>query len=249
MKYSPRFAYTFTPSSSLLDLSANAGFSIRGLVAVIDSTAGLVIFAAGTAGLGYSALSGGNVLTLQASLAGTASIDNLVFFYDDGVQQAAVGDIASAAPDAGNPVKIGGQARLTNPAAVTDGQRVNGTFDKVGRQLVVGAPRALKGRTRTNIAASTAETTIVAAGAAGVFNDLYGLVITNGGVATMAVTIRDATAGTPVMVFQVPATDTRGMTFAVDSAMVQAAAANNWTATCTPNATSVDITALYAVNV
>jgi len=48
------------------------------------------------------------------------------------------GDTASAATDAGNPVKMGGKA-LTNyslPATVTTGQRVNAWYDLTGAQVV-----------------------------------------------------------------------------------------------------------------
>lgn len=109
----------------------------------------------------------------------------------------------------------------------------------------VTALRQIRGRQRTNIPASTAETTIVAAQGSGIFANLYGLTITNNGAATMGVTIRDVAAGTAVLVFQVPATDTRGLMLDVSSAIPQATANSAWTATCTPNATSVDITALY----
>ncbi len=248
MKYSPRFTYTFTPGSATLNLSANSGFALPGLLAVVDVTAATTIYAVGQTGLSYSAFSAGTI-TLQAPMTGLLATDVLEFFYDDGtVPGLAMGDTASAATDAGNPVKIGGQARTANPVAVANGQRVNATFDKLGKLIAVGAVRELKGKTHVTITASTAETTIVAAGAAGVFNDVYGLILTNNGSAPMAVSIRDATAGTVFMVFQVPSRDTRGVMLPVDSAWVQAAAANNWTAACTPNATSADITAFYVQN-
>ena len=144
---------------------------------------------------------------------------------------------------------VTGQARITNPPAVADGQKVSAIFDKLGKQIVVGAIRDQKTRQRTNIAASTAETTIITSGGIGVFNDLYGLIISNNGSAVMSVTIRDVTGGIPIAVFEVPATDTRGMMLPVDSAIPQTTAASAWTATCTPNATSVDITALYVKNI
>jgi len=48
------------------------------------------------------------------------------------------GDIASAATDSGNPVKVGGKAFSGTPTAVTDGQRVNAWYDLNGRQVVKG---------------------------------------------------------------------------------------------------------------
>jgi hypothetical protein len=157
------------------------------------------------------------------------------------------GDTAPGSTDANNPVKIGGVARTSNPIAVTNGQRVNGIFDKLGKQVVVGALRDLKGVQKTSIT-TTAETTVVTAGAAGVFNDVYAIVVTNKSATGVSVDFRDATAGTVRMTLYAPATDTRGFTVAVDSAMVQAAAANNWTATLSAGVTSIEITMLYVSN-
>src|SRR6516164_463146 len=157
------------------------------------------------------------------------------------------GDTASGSADANNPVKIGGVARTSNPTAVTNGQRVNGIFDKLGKQVVVGALRDVKGVQKTSITTTT-ETTVVTAGAAGVFNDIYAIVVTNKSATTVYVDFKDATAGTTRMTLAAPANDTRGFTVTVDSAMVQAVAANNWTATVSSAVTSIEITMLYVSN-
>jgi hypothetical protein len=157
------------------------------------------------------------------------------------------GDTASGSADANNPVKIGGVARTSNPTAVTNGQRVNGIFDKLGKQVVVGALRDVKGVQKTSITTTT-ETTVVTAGTAGVFNDVYAIVVTNKSATTVYVDFKDATAGTTRMTLAAPANDTRGFTVAVDSAMVQAVAASNWTATLSGAATSIEITMLYVSN-
>ena len=157
------------------------------------------------------------------------------------------GDTASGSADANNPVKIGGVARTSNPTAVTNGQRVNGIFDKLGKQVVVGALRDVKGVQKTSITTNT-ETTVLTAGAAGVFNDVYAIVLTNKSATGVSVDFKDATAGTTRMTLYAPATDTRGFTVAVDSAMVQAVAANNWTATSSAAVTSLEITMLYVSN-
>jgi hypothetical protein len=157
------------------------------------------------------------------------------------------GDTASGATDANNPVKIGGVARTSNPTAVTNGQRVNASFDKLGKLIAVGAIRDVKGVQKTSITTTT-ETTVVTAGGAGVFNDVYAIVVTNKSATGVSVDFRDATAGTVRMTLYAPATDTRGFTVAVDSAMVQAVAANNWTATLSGAVTSIEITMLYVSN-
>jgi hypothetical protein len=157
------------------------------------------------------------------------------------------GDVANAATDTGNPIKIGGQAQTGNPTAVTNGQRVNAMFDKVGKLVAVGAVRTLKGVQATSIVVAS-ETTIVTAGAAGVFQDLYGLILTNTSATAVWIAIKDATGGTTRATFSVPANDTRGFMVPVDSAMVQAVAANNWTATVNTAVTGINVTALFVSN-
>lgn len=159
------------------------------------------------------------------------------------------GDVAHDGIDSGNPVKVGGQARQTNPAAVADADRVNAIYDDIGRQVITGSIRDLKVNQQTTITSSTSETTIVTAGAAGVFHDLYGLIISNTSATGLSVTIKDATAGTTRFIIYVPATDTRGFMLPESAGHNQAAAANNWTATCSASVASVQITALCVKNV
>ena len=158
------------------------------------------------------------------------------------------GGVANDGVDSGNPIKIGGQARTTNPTAVADADRVNFIADKLGKQIVVGAIRDLKGVQNTTITSSTSETTIVTA-VASTFLDLYGLIIANTSATACEVTIKDATAGTTRCSFEVPATDTRGFMVPVDSGIPQAAVNNNWTATCGTSVASIKITALYVKNI
>jgi hypothetical protein len=158
------------------------------------------------------------------------------------------GDVAAAAADSGKPVKVGGVGHTANPTAVTDGQRVNAIFDKLGKQITVGAIRDLKGIQATTITSSTSETTIVTA-VASTFLDLYGLVITNTSATATKVTIKDSTAGTTRAVYQIPAGDTRGFMLPVDSALPQATVNNNWTATCGTSVSAIEIAAYYVKNI
>jgi hypothetical protein len=159
----------------------------------------------------------------------------------------AAGDIAAAATDSGNPVKIGGVGKTANPSAVTDGQRVNSMFDKIGKQVVVGGLRELKVEAVLTLTASTTETTLLAA-VASTFLDLYLLAIENTSATATEVIIRDATAGGKARAFMVPAGETRGFALSMDSAIPQGAVNNNWTAQCTTSVTSVKITALFVKN-
>jgi hypothetical protein len=160
--------------------------------------------------------------------------------------QAVGGDTASAASDAGNPIKIGAVAKTANPTAVTDGQRVNVLADKLGKIISVPAIRDLKGVQKTTIISSAAETTIITS-VASTFLDLYALIITNSSATAASCTIKDATGGTTRLIMTIPAGEDRGFAVEAGSAMPQAVAANNWTATCTSVA-SIEITAMYVKN-
>jgi hypothetical protein len=205
-------------------------FRVRS-TAVASGTVNVTISPVGTASSDAAVVSVGAALP-----AGTNTIGGVA------------GDTASGASDAGNPIKTGGLAKTANPTAVTDGQRVASLFDKLGKQVVVGAIRDLKGMQSTTITSSTSETTIVTA-AASTFLDLYGLVITNTSATVTKVTIKDSTAGTTRAVFEIPATDTRGFMLPVDSALPQATVNTNWTATCGTSVASVEIAAYYVKNI
>src|SRR5215472_13372071 len=193
---------------------------------------------------------------LSTVITGTGSVtiawtlgtnDDLVSVVQEGAPWVVQGDVANGSTDGNNPVKIGGLAKTANPTAVSDGQRVAATFDKQGKQVVVGALRQLKGVQQTSIT-SASETTIVTAGSSGVFQDLYGLVLANRSATGVYVTIKDATAGTTRSVIYCPANDTRGFMLPVDSAIPQASAANNWTATVSSAVTAIEVTALFVSN-
>lgn len=158
------------------------------------------------------------------------------------------GGVANDAVDSGNPHKIGGQARTSNPTAVANADRVNAMFDKLGKLISVSAVRDLKGKQKTTITSSTSETTIITAAGASVFADLYGLHIANTSATACNVTIKDSTDGSTVDIIAVPAGETRGFMTDCGSAIPQATANNNWTATCSASVASIEITALYVLN-
>lgn len=164
------------------------------------------------------------------------------------VDVAVVGNQPHDGADAGYPIKIGGKARTTNPSAVADGDRVDGTFDDIGRQVVVPfGVRDLVGHQHTQIASSSSETTIVTAGAAGVFHDLISLILTNQTATAVNVTIKDATTGTTRMIIALAASGGAVLTF--PAPVNQASAAANWTATLSSAAVTVNIFAQFVKNV
>lgn len=157
------------------------------------------------------------------------------------------GKTAAAASITAKPVTVGGQAKTANPTAVTDGQVVNTTHDKLGKLIAVSAIRDLKAMQSTTITASTSETTIVTA-IASTFCDLYGLVLANSSATATSVTIKDSTTGTTRAVIYVPAGETRGFMMDAGSALPQATVNTNWTATSSASITSLFVSAYYVKN-
>src|ERR1700676_1854298 len=97
------------------------------------------------------------------------------------------------------------RAAVSNPANATDGTIVAVMSDKAGRLVFSeGHTRDNCASQFTSIAASTAETTIVTAGGAGVFNDLTGLIITTTNAAAATLTFRSTTGGGTIFVLDYP---------------------------------------------
>lgn len=154
----------------------------------------------------------------------------------DRVQGTANNGVAAS----GSPVQTGGVAQLVNPTAVTSGQIAQMMTDKVGRQVAtLISLRELYAQNNTVIASSAAETTILTAGAAGVFHDLSEMIISNTSAIATQIDIKDATAGTTRFTVWVPANTTvpvNPITY-----ITQATAANNWTATCSSATSTVSL--------
>ncbi|MCJ2102472.1 hypothetical protein [Methylobacterium sp. E-046] len=101
--------YTFTASAKTLDFSGTTGFDVRRLLAVLNLTRGAVVYAVGTAGLGYSALTG-SVVTLAFDTSAHANGDAMMVLYDapnTGAQDATLQSILTAL---GAPVLASGAA-------------------------------------------------------------------------------------------------------------------------------------------
>lgn len=161
----------------------------------------------------------------------------------------AVGGLtASGSSLAAAPVTKGGLAKTANPTAVADGQVVNSLHDKLGKQVVVGSLRDLKGDQRTILTSTTTETTIVTA-VASTFLDLYGLEIENTSATAVSVSFRDVTAGTVRFSYTVPPNDIRGFMLPESAAKKQATVNTAWTAQCGTSVASVNITAYYVKNI
>lgn len=136
------------------------------------------------------------------------------------------GDVPSDTGDSGNPVKVGGQARTTNPIAVTDADRVNFTADDLGRQLV--RPFQVRDLTVTAYVSVTGGTeTTLLAGSAGNFHDCLMITGSNNSDAAVSVDIRAVTGGNILHTMRIPANSMAGWAPALP--WPQDATGNNWT--------------------
>lgn len=157
------------------------------------------------------------------------------------------GNAATGTSVSGNPLLDGGRAATTQPTAVTDGQAVPVMLDKFGKVVTAPhGPRELRAQSSVvTLTASTAETTLIAAGGAGVKNDLTSLTFVNTSATVTIMTVRDATAGGNVYPFAVPPTDTRGISF--PAPFKQTTANNNWTIQSSVSITDLRCVAQYII--
>jgi hypothetical protein len=153
-----------------------------------------------------------------------------------------VGEVAHDGVDAGNPIKVGFQARTTLPTAVADADRVNAFADKYGRVVSYDlVPRELIVHNRI-VLTSTSETTLIATGGANVFRDIVDLTMSNESATEVRVDIRDATGGTVRFSMDL-FPDGGGLSKMFRVPLTQAVADNNWTAQLSTGVSSVYITA------
>lgn len=144
--------------------------------------------------------------------------------------------------------ELSGIARTTNPTATSDGERVNSSFDKLGRQLVI--PYQVRDLVSTARAtASTGAETTLFAGAASTFHDMVYVRAANTSTAAVAISIRDATGGGVVSSIVVPASDTHSSLYTVP--LPQNAAGDTWTFQNTGtdvSNTTIEVSALFLKN-
>jgi len=149
------------------------------------------------------------------------------------------GDVAHDAVDSGNPLKIGLQARTTDPSVVANADRVNGISDTLGKQIVlVGSNHDRKvvgNTTRTNTTAAD----VIAAQGAGVRTVVTNILVTNAHVSVNTkVEIRD---GTTVRVLGFARSDGGGYALHNPSGLFISTANTAVTARCVTTGADVDI--------
>jgi len=138
-----------------------------------------------------------------------------------------------------NPVPTGVYGVSANTTAITSGRAANTMGDLHGRQVVqIGNIAQVQDKNRVAIS-STTETTMIAA-VASIRHILHDLVIANTSTTNpVTVDIRDTTAGTIRMTFQIPAGQTVTWSSAMGSA--QGAVNTNWTAQLTGTSPTVTL--------
>jgi hypothetical protein len=230
-----------------LNVAGVRQFRITGLAAMtgtatvtirVSNAAGMPITPANirttTNQIGGVTIASGNGTATAGSQRVTIASDNTAFTI------LATGNTADDSPASGNPVPIGLTARQTNRTAVGDGDVVRQAADDIGRAVVaIGQVRDLMVHQHTQIASTAAETTVLSAGAAGVFHDITQIVLTNQTATAVNCTLKDATAGTTRMIIALAASG--GAVIPFSRPMNQAAAANNWTITLSSAAVTVNV--------
>lgn len=157
------------------------------------------------------------------------------------------GTVEHDAADAQGPVKIGAQARTTNPTAVSDADRVNVIADDIGR--VVNYPYQVRDLVATAQASLTTGTTqTLLAAASGVFNDLISITASNSSDQAATFDITEGNGGGVTVKFRVPANNTISLNF---PAPIPASAANEtWYADLEDiTGTTVTVSAVFIKNV
>jgi hypothetical protein len=113
------------------------------------------------------------------------------------------GDIAHDAVDSGNPQKIGGVARSSEPTAVATADRVQAMFDLVGKMIVLpyANPENFVSGVISSAMTGTTSTSLIAAPAAGLRNYITQITVSNSH-ATVGtdIIIQDGSGGTTLYV-------------------------------------------------
>ena len=202
---------------------------------------------AGTNVIGHVIVDSGTITTVSAVTAITnalpAGTNNLGKVQVLGNAGAAFDAAVNAAPPA-NAIQIGCLAATALPTANTATDLTVPMTDKFGRQIVIAnTVRDLTGMQATTIMSSTSATTIITAGASGVYNDIISLAITNSSATALIVTISD---GTKSLVYAIAANG--GIMIQPSSPIPATSAATAWQITCGTSVASIYVVAQFAAN-
>ncbi len=221
---------TSTAKGTLADPVLSDATVVGGSIGVTKSGTWIIDGVSGTISLPTGASTATNQATANTAL-GSISTSSAATYgalsSTGAAAQQVQGNVANDSPDAGNPFKVGGVGRTTLPTAVTDGDRVDAQFDKMGRQVITYSLRERRAQGNATLSTTT-ETTVITAGASGVFRDLVFLLISNGGNNKNRIAIRDSVAG--AVIFYVNMASSGGGAVApLLIRLPQTTAANAWT--------------------
>ena len=244
------FFNEITDGTNAMGVMANFG-TTPGAVTAVNTNASLF---QGTTAVGSGAPlqvslantgANGTALSVTATLA--AATTNVIGTVRVIGNAGAVFDAATGAAVPANAVQMGVIAKVSAlPTATSDAFLIAPMADKFGRQVVLPqAMRDLVGTKWTQIASSSAETTIVAS-VSSVFLDITGIQITNQTATAVTVTIKDSTGGTTRKTYDLAANG--GIVVHFSPPLPQSAVTNNWTATLSSAAVTVDINVDYIQN-
>jgi len=139
------------------------------------------------------------------------------------------GSIAHDSSESGNPISVGFNARQTNPTPVADADRVRGIADDIGRQVVIlGHVQDLQEQNSIQVS-SSAETDLFAGSATTVFNHLVSLDISNRSQFSTFVSIRDVSAGTVRLRYEIPPKGILVKTWPMATGFKQTTGGGSWT--------------------
>lgn len=178
----------------------SAGAALIGIVKIGDGTNSAAIKAASTAPL---ATDPALVVGISPNSAGIISTGTQAAPSAAYLSTVAAGDVAAAASDSGNPVKIGGVARSSEPTALTTGQRAQVYTDLVGKLVFLpyANPENFVSGAISAAMTGTTSTSLVAAPAAGLRNYITQITVSNSH-ATVGtdILIQDGSGGTTLYV-------------------------------------------------
>lgn len=235
------------PGTGIGNVGLIAGSALIGKVGIDQTTPGTTNLVALAANQSVNVAQINGVTTLMGNgVTGTGS--QRVTIASDNTVLPAVGAGATGSAPPANASYAGLIAKTANPSAASDGNLVGALSDKLGKQVVAGSIRDLKGDAALTLTSTTTETSLIAA-VASTFIDLYGLIVANISATATEVVFRDVTAGTARFSIMVPAGETRGFMLPESAAYKQATVNTAWTAQCGTSVASIKISALYVKNI
>jgi hypothetical protein len=164
--------YTFDASAGTIAFDDYANIYLERILIITNVTAGVIIFIASNPLKTGTVLT--NVVTLTHDTVAMNDGDALFVLYEDVIAAQYVDGAVTALldtsdfpvhgdPDAVPPVKIGGKASASPPAAVDDGDMVNTYHDLQGRIVTQAEPPKASTSSVTSVAGNAGNVTLLAA--------------------------------------------------------------------------------------